>query len=134
MKHLIPCLFLTASATVIPAGAFSTAHAQNPAICPGLRGAARTACLRAEVERGQEQLQAIERRNQALDRGRAVTCGARSFGGYLSGGLGYVEGAERGGRPGGAAGWAVGRGAYAAGTGLLDRALRDPHPCTPRAR
>ena len=93
---------LAGVATLLPS---HIAFAQGSGVCLGLTGAARTACLRAEVERGKKETADIDRRNRDLDRAKTVICA--------------VTRSTAAGAVGGMAG---------------DKALGQNRPCTPRAR
>lgn len=122
MKILIAAAAAAGALATIPVSSV----AQGSGLCPGLRGQARTDCLVAERDRGRRATERVERRNRNLDTARDTTCVVRDFGRHLATGAGYAKG--------GAAGAAGGNAAYRAGTGAVDRALNNPHPCTPRAR
>lgn len=50
------------------------ASAQNPTICPGLRGAERTACLERERQRAQEESDRANRELARLERNMSRAC------------------------------------------------------------
>lgn len=88
--------------TLIPS---HVGFAQGSGVCVGLTGAARTACLKAEVERGRRETADIDRRNRDLDRAKTVVC--------------TVTRSSAAGAVGGMVG---------------DKALGQNRACTPRAR
>ena len=94
---------------------------QGSGLCPGLSGRDRTACLRAEQERGRRELQEINRNNRNLDRARNVVCAGRVVGEEAAGAAGKAKG--------GALGGAVARGVFNGGAAIGDRALNNQDPC-----
>ena len=112
-------------------GVTTPAHAQsgNPNYrgpCAGLTGAARTNCLRAEVERNQREIDRINQRNRNLDRAKDVVCGARTVGGSAAGAAGQVVG--------GTPGRVAATGTWYGSTAVGDAATGQKAPCTPRAQ
>ena len=95
-----------AAAAALTAGLFSApVSAGGPPACQGLTGKARTDCLYEEKRRGERELRAIEARNRELDDRKAVW-------------------------------WVATRSSVIVGAAAapVDRALKNPHPCTKRAR
>lgn len=65
-----------ALATLCLALAASSAQAQSQKYCPGLTGAARTACLKEEMAKAQAESAAAKKRLATLDRAQQVACAA----------------------------------------------------------
>ena len=53
-------------------------NAAGSGLCPGLKGQARKDCLLAERDRGQKELDVINRRNRKIDQLRGAVCIADS--------------------------------------------------------
>lgn len=62
---------------------YGSAQAAPP--CAGLSGNARRNCLNAEVQRGNQELARIERKNRRLDTAIKVGCTADKYGGAVAG-------------------------------------------------
>ena len=83
---VILCAFLAGTV------AFNSAASAGK-LCDDKSGSARTRCLEAERERGQRELDEINRKNKNLDRAIQATCVGRAVGGAVAGKAGGVAGA-----------------------------------------
>ena len=98
----IACILLLVAAVGLPTSAGAQSQSS---LCRGLKAEDRTACLKAEYERGQRELAEIEKRNRRLDAAKKAVC--------------TVTRSSLAGAVGGAIG---------------DAALRQKHTCTKRAQ
>jgi hypothetical protein len=69
----------------------NSANAQNPAICPGLRGAERTACLERERDRAQRDADAANRNLARLERDMDRACTLAETGDALANGARIIS-------------------------------------------
>lgn len=131
-RYRLPSLLLVAMLTS-PLTLFAQ---QKP--CAGLEGAARSACLRAEVERTKRESERANRKLRVLNSATRVACGADRAASAVAGATGQSVGGTAGGTVGGAVGGMVGatigkfaaKGAYAAGKAVGRTLVKGGSPCS----
>jgi hypothetical protein len=73
---------------VLGIGLLSVSSAHGQKLCPGLKGEARTQCLKAEVARGEQETARINKKLARIDSAILTTCAARlGANWYVGGGL-----------------------------------------------
>jgi hypothetical protein len=124
------------------------APASRSSVCPGLTGTRRTACLQAEVRRGQAETERANRNIRNLDTAITVACQVRAGAGYAEGAtqiarrvaarLGSAIVLRQIGQEAGKAGVEAATGIPTSVSGLAayaaDYALHNPNACARRAR
>lgn len=103
---------------------FGTAAIAAPP-CSGLTGEARKQCLNAEIERGNKELEKINKRNKRLDTAIKVACGTDKVIGAVASGAGHVAG--------GTAGSLAAKGTYAGARAAGNVATGGKSSCTKKA-